>query len=405
MNFTPKLINEMAAAQQDYMVSIRRHLHVNPELSGKEFNTSKLVEEELTKLGIPYIKASATGIIATLKGAKEGKTIVLRADMDALPMEEDQNNLSGKKVCCSAVPNVTHTCGHDAHTAMLLGTARALSAVKDSLEGTVIFCFEDGEEICIGNNYNIHQGAGAIIHALKDTKIDSCYAIHVYVGLPSGKICVDAGPRMAGISDFEVEFTGKGGHGSRPDQAISPIFAAAYTLTNLANSWVNEIDVAKTVTLGVGFLNGGQKFNIIPETARFGGSMRFFDLEEGKKAAKALERIIRLSAEMHRCTITHFDLGFMSSCINDSHYAEKAQKAIGAVLGEDAVVHNEPWFGSESFSFYLKTWPGVLAHLGISNPEKGIGALHHNPKFDVDEDVMPLGVASFIAYTLEVLHG
>ena len=399
---TPDQIKELSLAQKDYVVALRRHFHENPEVSLSEFNTSKRVQEELTSMGIPFKMTSPTGLVATI-GNGNGKKGLLRADMDALPMEEDSNNLCMAKNCVSKVEGVNHACGHDGHTAMLLGAAKVLKSMESEINGTIFLAFEDGEEVCIGDKFSNDEGVGGILHLLKDEDIESCYGIHLYAALPSGKICVDAGPRMAGICRFQAELTGKGGHGSRPDQAISPLFAAAYTVTNMANSWVNEIDVTKTVTLGMGYLNAGSKFNIIPNTASFGGSLRFFDLEEGKKGAAAVERISRLSAEMHRCELTSYTVDFMSSVVNDEGCSEIAKEAISEVLGADCLISSDPWFGSESYNHYLRKWKGVLAHVGIANPEKGIGALHHNPKFDIDEDVLPLGVPTMVAYATNVL--
>lgn len=399
---TAERINTLSAEQKEYVIALRRHFHENPEVSMQEFNTSKRVEAELTSMGVSYVKTSATGIVAKI-GNGNGKKVLLRADMDALPMEEDTENLNCKKNCVSKVEGVNHACGHDGHTAMLLGAAKVLKSIENEIDGTIFLAFEDGEEVSIGDRFNENEGVGGILHYLKDEDIDSCYGIHLYAAIPSGKICVDAGPRMAGICRFEAELTGKGGHGSRPDEAISPLFAAAYTMTNLANSWVNEIDVTKTVTLGMGYLNAGSKFNIIPNTATFGGSLRFFDMEEGKKGAAAVERITKLSAEMHRCQLTSFSMDFMSSVINDEGCSEIAKEVVTELCGADALYSCPPWFGSESFNHYLRRWKGVLAHVGIANPDKGIGALHHNPKFDIDEDVLPVGVATMVGYAMKVL--
>ncbi len=405
MNCTPNFLHEKIATQLDYVIGRRRWMHENPELSNQEFETSAMVAAEAERLGLKVIHPSPAGLIVIMECAAPGKTILLRADMDALPIDEDKCNTIGPKISVSQRPGIQHACGHDMHTAMLMGVMRILNDLKTQLCGRIIFCFEDGEETCIGLNYLPSQGAGAMMRVLADEKIDTCFAMHVYTALESGKICVKAGPRMAGIITFEVELTGKGGHGSRPDQAINPIFAAAYTLTNLANAWVNEIDVTKTVTLGLGTLNAGQKPNIIPETASFSGTIRFFDIDEAKKAEAALRRIIEASAVAHRCRITRLDIGWMGSCTNDESCSALAEEAVTKIAGSEVLADIPPWFASESFSYYLKRWPGVMAHLGIADPKKGTNGLHHNPLFDVDEDTIPLGMGAMLQYALDVLNG
>ncbi len=396
-------VKELANSHKDYIISMKNHFHENPELSFKEHNTSKRICEELEAMGIPYAKTSETGLVAHI-GKKGGKNVALRADIDALPMAETSDNLCCDKVAVSKNEGISHTCGHDGHIAMLLGAAKVLKGMENELEGMVYLIFEDGEEVNIGLNDGGCKGAQSIMKYLSDVEIHSIYGIHLYAGMKSGTVSVQEGPRMAGIYRFEVEIEGKGGHGSRPDQAISPLFAASYTMTNLANSWVNEIDVTKTVTLGMGYLNSGSKFNIIPNTATFGGSLRFFDKEEGEKAAKVVERIIRMSVEMHRCKVTDYDFGFMDSVVNDPACSKRATDVCNDILGKDNVLTVDPWFGSESYNYYLKEWPGVLALLGIQNDEKGTGALHHNPKFDVDNDVLPTGSATLAAYAISVVN-
>lgn len=378
----------------DYILSTRRFLHENPEVSHKEYKTAEFIRGEIEKAGLTF-RTKGTSTVAFLEGgAGPGKTFLYRTDIDALPMAEEPLNNAGKpKVVLSKTEAAAHTCGHDMHMAMALGVMKVLGELKSEIKGRVIFCFEDGEETYIGPTPDTDdtQSAGAVISLLKDEKVDACFGIHVYVGVPSGTFSLDGGPRMAGINKFEVTITGKSGHGSRPDQSINPVSAASYAIANLGSAWVNEIDPTKTVTLSVCHFEGGSAFNIIPDTAYFSGSMRFFDTAEGRKAEDALHRIIGSTAAMFGCK-ADVKCEFMGASVSNPDMAARFRDSVAKACGADALVSCEPWFASETFNYYLDRWPGALAFVGIANAEKGTDAPHHNAKFEIDEDAIPVGV-------------
>lgn len=389
---TNEQIIQQAEQLKDYVVEYRRKIHRIAEVSGTEVKTSALIQGEIEACGLPYEKVGDTGLIATLDTGRPGPHIVLRADIDALPVPEQPNNLAGPRVCVSDNPKTCHACGHDAHSAMLLGAMRALTACKDDVSGVIYFCFEEGEENGRGVPY--------MIEALSHRKVDTCWAIHVYAGLESGKICVDAGPRMAGAAGVDITVHGRGGHGSRPDMAINPVFCAASILTNTATAWVNQITAGETVTLGVTSIQGGEAANIIPDDAKIIGSLRFFNNEEGKKAVKVFKSVAEHTAAMNGCTV-EFGSNFEVLCgpvINDAQCAALAQQALNEILPAGTVSPCEPWYASESFNIYARTYPSVFAHLGINNPAYGSGAAHHNGFFDVDENVLPIGLMSTLKY-------
>lgn len=393
---TNDLICRQAEALRDYVVQCRRTVHGFAEVSGQEFQTSAFIRAELEALGLPVEAVSTTGLLATLDTGRPGPCIALRADIDALPLPEQPHNLAGPRTCISQNPATCHACGHDAHTAMLLGAAKALAACRDTLCGAVYFCFEEGEE----------NGGGVqgMLAALAGRRVDTCWAIHVYAGLASGKICLDAGPRMAGAAGVDITVQGRGGHGSRPDLSVNPVFCAAAILTNVSTAWVNQIPAGETVTLGVTGIQGGETANVIPDTARIFGSLRFFNAEEGRKAAALFQTVAEHTAAMNRCTV-RFGPQFQVLCgpvYNAPQYAALAQAAVAEVLPAGAVVPCEPWYASESFSRYCKAYPCVMAHLGIHNPACGSGAAHHNGAFDVDENVLPLGLAATLKYVAAV---
>ncbi|MEG1445748.1 MAG: amidohydrolase [Ruthenibacterium sp.] len=395
---TDQQIKQQAALNKDYVIQCRRTIHRFAEPSGTEVKTSAFVQAELTAASLPFEVVSKTGVLAILDTGRPGPHIALRADIDALPMPEEPNNLAGARVCVSENPKTCHACGHDAHTAMLLGAVKAFVACKDSLVGVLYFCFEEGEE----------NGGGlpGMLAALEKYQVDTCWTIHVYAGLDSGKICVDAGPRMAGAAGVEIKVIGKGGHGSRPDMAINPVFCAAEILSNVAAAWANQITPGKVVTLGIGSIQGGTTGNVIPDTAEILGSLRFFDMAEGAKGVEIFKSVATHTAAMNKCTVEfspRFEV-LVGSVINDPAYAALAKTGLEEILPENTVSPCEPWYASESFSEYSVKYPCVMAHLGINNPAYGSGAAHHNGFFDVDEDVMQIGLISTLKYVATVAN-
>ncbi len=392
-----EILKRKADEAESYVIAMRRELHQHPEISSAEIWTSNRLREEAEKFGLPVEMVSKTGFIATLDTGRPGGHVALRADIDALAVSENPTNLKNPKVAVSQNAGVSHACGHDAHMAMLLGAMKILTEIKDQLCGIVYFCFEEAEE----------NGGGIVgmIEALSKKKVDTVWAIHVYSALDSGKISVDAGPRMAGAALVDVTVQGRGGHGSRPDLSINPIFATANILTNLTSAFVNQISANETVTLGICSLQSSSNFyNIIPETVQFTGSLRFFDIEEGRKGDRIIHEVSETIAKAHHCTVTFAPEYIIGPVVNDAHCAAVAAEVLQTVLPEGAVATCPKWFASESFRKYLNIFPGVFAFLGIRNPEFGSGAEHHNDRFDVDESVLKLGVLSTAKYAATFLN-
>ncbi|MCD8020295.1 MAG: amidohydrolase [Clostridiales bacterium] len=387
-------IKDIALQYQDYVVKMRREFHEYPEVSGREFHTREVLCRELNDMGVPYRLLDGTGIVAVIAGEKPGKTRLLRADIDALPVMEEMENLKKKRDVISGIPGVSHACGHDAHMAVLLGTMRVLLKVSDRIEGTVYCCFEEGEET--------NCGIETMMKALEEVTIDECFALHVLAGLDSGKINVVPGPRMAGCLGIGIYLHGRSGHGSRPDQAISPIIPMAHIITQYNSAFMNQLNVGETVTLGLGKVVSGEATNVIPDQAYLGGTARFFDPQEGRKALAIINRIAENTAESHNCTVTYESRHCISpdAVVNDANVATRVQKGITAVCGEEVLGDCERWYASETFSFYLKKCPGALGFLGIRNEEYGSGAPHHNGKFDIDESNLYLGVCAEAAFVL-----
>ena len=395
-------IYELAKEVNPYVVEMRRYFHEHPELSNQEDKTIERIGQELAGMGIEYEVVPHGGIVAILEGKTpgKGKTVLLRADCDALPVQETKENLAGPRVCCSKVDGVMHACGHDGHTAMLLGAAKILKEHLDEVHGRIILFFERAEE----NGGGIPQMLAYMDE--KGLKPDTVWGIHLYAGLESGKMGLLDGGTMASVFGFNVTIHGKGGHGSRPDQANSPIdcFVAIYNALEAAR--LTKITPFKPLTLSVGLLQAGAVSNVIPNDLTFAGTARLFDREEvGYPFKETLIKIVDGICAAYGCTATYNQLSDPAYPVyNDPECVEFARKVVGAELGEDVIAQPEPWMASESFSRLQKLMPGVFALVGVNNPEKGTGAAHHNEYFDIDEDTFKLAVTGAVSYALNFLE-
>ncbi|MBQ3008815.1 MAG: amidohydrolase [Oscillospiraceae bacterium] len=391
---------EIAKKYEDYIIEMRRYFHENPELSNMEFNTMKRICEELDKMGVEYTVIENGGILGKIVGKAEGRKVLLRADIDALPVQETPDNLKeGMRTCVSKNPGVMHACGHDGHIAMLLGAAKVILEKLDELEGTVYLCFERGEE-----------GTGNVKYIFEyieenNIEIDSVYGIHLLATAPTGYVAINDEGMMAGVMPFSITIEGQGGHGSRPDQSINPIDAFWAIYGGLLSMRLQKIDPYKTLTVSVGTLQAGAVGNVIPQTVTFGGTMRTYDTKDaGQKFYEEFRHLIDKTCEAYHCKPI-YNAYFIAGqpTINDPEMAQWARKTIGAELGAENVGTWEPWMASESYGQYLMQWPGVFAFVGMQNDEKGVGAAHHNQAFDIDEDVLYKGAAAAATYALEYL--
>ena len=387
-----------AKAVQQYVVQLRRHIHINPEVSDKENNTIAFISEELTKLSIEHTVVEQGGIIGYIDGATEGKTILLRADVDALPMQENSKNAKGSKVVVSSVDGAAHTCGHDAHTAMLLGAAKIISENKDKLSGRALLFFERGEE-----------GTGNIYYLLKyiqenNIKIDGCWGIHVHANVGSGKMVIPTGPTLAGAMGFNITIQGKGGHGARPDLSTNPIdcYVAIHMAVNQLR--IRTFNAFHPLSYSICLVDGGTKGNIIPDKVRFEGSCRFYDKQDAIRFREELRKIVDNTCKLYHCEPFYEQLNIgILPVINNADCADIARESLTKILGLENLVEFEPKMGSESFSYLSTYYPSVFAQLGVRNEEKGMVADTHNPQFDPDEDSFVNGVASTVAYTIAFL--
>lgn len=382
---------------EDYVIQIRRDLHIHPEIGLQEVRTMKVVTDQLAKLGIEYEIIPDGGIIGYIHGDQPGKTLILRADLDALPMKEEDNNLTMKKIVVSKNDTAAHTCGHDGHTAMLLGAAKILVQHKDKIKGKVLLAFEQGEEMG-GGIYNL-------LKRLHEIGADGIWGIHLKSDIPTGKISVDSGSRMAASFNFNVVITGKSGHGSRPDLAIAPLDCFTDFYSNLKAMRLSSLDPFKTITYSIGTIHSGSAANIIPESLQFSGTARYLDYDQGAHAANEFKRILERVCDLHQCTYEFITEPKESDLIvfNHKDCAQIAASSVEKTIGGQALHTSPAWMASESFAFYVKYFPGVFAFVGIQNLEKGTGAEHHNVFFDLDEDALKLGVAATVQYAMDFL--
>ena len=389
---------ELAQKYENYIIEMRRYFHENPELSGKEDNTIKKIGEELSLMGIEYVDLKPGGILAKISGNSDSsRAVLLRADVDALMIDEAEENLRQKKTCVSKVSGVMHACGHDGHTAMLLGAAKILSEKKNELNGTVYLCFERGEE-----------GTDDYLDLFRyidenGIKIDTAFAIHLLSSQPSGKMVINDSAMMAGNMSFYVTLIGEGGHGSRPDEANSPIDCFTAIYQRLQALRLARVSPFETVTYSVGFLKAGSQSNVIPKTLEFSGMIRYLNPETEYVIEKEFKQTLEGIASAYGCGI-NYKLNLTNpSVVNYPPHAQIARRAIANEIGEENVITAEPWMASESFAHYLIKWRGVMSFLGIKNEELGTGSPNHSPEFDIDESALKNGSAGAAAYALEFL--
>jgi amidohydrolase len=381
-----------------YVREVRAYLHEHPELSGQEYETAEFIQREIAKLGLPVTKVPGTGFYAVLDTHRPGKTIGLRTDIDALPIQEHPQNLKQHKKWVSRNAGVSHACGHDGHIAILLGTVKILHELKDQLNGNVVFIFEEGEET--------NSGIRAMVEALRPLKIDAIYGNHLKSNLETGKLYIMEGAIMAGTGTVAFDVVGRGGHASRPDLSINPVFAAANILTGISIAWNNQRDITKTVTLGITQLQGGKIYNVIPDSVFIGGTIRFFDQQEGEKGFSIIRKASEDIARAHDCTVRFRDnMGIaLQPVVNDSVLTKFTRDAVAAiypghVLSGEAYI----WYAAETFAAYSELAPTVFTFVGIKNDDLGSGAEHHNDRFDLDEDALQYGVGAMTQFAVRYL--
>ena len=389
---------EEARALFSYTQSMRRDFHTHPELGFHEVRTGGIVAKELEALGLEVTKGiGKTGVVALMEGSKPGPTLLIRFDMDALPIVEE----TGAEYA-SQNKGVMHACGHDGHTAVGLTVAKILQNHRDQLAGTIKFCFQPAEEgfngeECGGNEMMIRDGI------MEGPHVDKTLSLHVWNDQPVGWLGVGSGPVMAGAEMFTVKLTGRGGHGAAPHLTIDPIVAAAQIVTALQTISSRNVAPLKSSVVSVTTVHSGTTFNVIPQEAELTGTIRTFDPEVRAEVLKRFEAIVRGIGETMGCQVQMEVIRVTPAVINDASLARRVQETARRVLpASDLDTSSYMTMGAEDMAFMQEMVPGCYFFVGSNNKARHLDYGHHHPKFDIDEEALPRAAALMAAAALDV---
>ena len=372
----------------------RRALHRMPELGFEERRTAAFVEARLREIGLTEIRTGVakTGVVATIRASKGNKdgAILLRADMDALPVQEVDGREYG-----SETPGRMHACGHDGHMAMLLGAAAILSGQKDKLKQDVVLCFQPAEEGAGGGREMVEGGE------LDLTGVSRAFAIHLWSLYPAGTVHTRPGPIMAAQDEFTAWFRGRGGHGAAPHNTRDPIVAASLGVVALQAVVSRFVDPLSPAVATVGSMHGGSACNIIPETVELIGTLRSFDPDVRLLLRERVEEAFAGAARSGGCELEFEIRPGYPAVVNDTESANIVSSIAGRLFGKEKVFETPPLAASEDFAYFLQKVPGAFILLGAGNEARGITAPHHSPQFDIDESALPKGAELLAALAME----
>ncbi|WP_339097259.1 M20 family metallopeptidase [Deinococcus sp. VB343] len=384
---TPPTTEARVSALRPQLEAWRRHLHMHPELSFEEHETAAYIEAELKKMpGLSVTRPTATSVLAVLRGGKPGKTVLLRADIDALPIHEE-NTFEFK----SKRDGVMHACGHDGHTAILLGTAKLLSEDASNVAGEIRMIFQHAEE----------NGPGGAEELVTQTPlmdgVDVATGLHLSSGLPAGKVGIRAGAFMASPDMLTLKIIGKGGHGAQPEQTIDPIAIGAQIVSNLQHVVSRNVSALESLVVSITQFHAGTTHNVIPDTAELVGTVRCFSPELRQRAPQLIERVVKGICEAHGARYEmNYDFGYRP-VINTDWVAQTLRDIAVAEFGEGDVVEAPQWMGGEDFSAYLEKAPGAYFNVGSASDEADSHWPHHHPRFTLDELSLETGVRMMYA--------
>lgn len=378
MNALLEHLHTYLREMEPQMIAWRRHFHQYPELSFQEEKTPAMIADLLRQMGMDEVRTGVggRGVVAELRGGKSGPTVAVRADFDALPIQ-DQKEVPYK----SKVPGVMHACGHDAHTSELLGLAAVLAKHREEIPGTIRFIFQHAEEELPG-------GAVAMVADGAVDGVSAIFGVHLWSMFPYGTVGIAAGPVMANADDFVIEVKGKGGHGAVPQETVDSIVIGSQIVTSLQTIASRNINPLDSVVVTVGTFHAGDNFNVIADSCRMTGTVRSFSPEVRDRAEQRLIEIAQgVAAMMGGKAEVTYTRGY-PAVINTVKEAEYVRQAAVQILGDSQVKTMEPLMGGEDFSYYLQKVPGAYLFVGAGNPELGAVYPHHHPRFDIDERAM-----------------
>ena len=364
----------LSAAERESLVALRRDLHRHPEIAFEEHRTAGIVEARLRSVGLAPERFGGTGVAALLDSGRPGRTLLLRGDMDALPVQE-----ANEHAWASTIPQRMHACGHDGHTAALVAAAEKLVSLKDALVGRVLFVFQPAEET--------GQGARAMIAdgLLERFPVDLAFGIHLWSGIPTGEVHLGPGPVMAAADGLQVTVTGRGGHGAMPHETRDPIVAAAAMITELQRVVARAVDPREGAVVSVGYIQAGDTHNVIPSEARFGGTLRAFAPEIRALVREEVARVIEGVARAHDVQADVAITPHVEPVVNDVRVTRDLVAIAGRIPQLKVVETGRGLLASEDFGELLARVPGCFAFLGAGNAACGATWPHHHPRFEIDE--------------------
>jgi amidohydrolase len=385
----------LTAEQRTRLVDLRRDFHSHPELAHQEHRTAAVIAERLRAIGLDHVRTGVgqTGVVGVLNGSRPGRTVMLRADIDALPLSENDRG----QVYRSLNEGVHHACGHDGHTAILLTVADVLAARRSELRGRVQFVFQPAEE-------RVGGAAGMLRDGAFEPPPDACFGLHLWNEVEVGRIDVRPGPIYASADAFEIELTGSGGHAAMPHQVSDPIVAAAELIVALQTLVSRETPPMEPAVLTFGSIHGGTAPNIIPTQVVLQGTLRVFDAD---LRVKLLSRIDEVITGMARTLRVHSRLKITDACpacVNDADMAALVRRVAARIVGVDNVGQRQQTMGADDMSEFLNAVPGCYFFVGGANAERGLHSPHHSPTFDFDERALDIGVQMLTSVALEFLE-
>lgn len=386
-------IREAAQAIAAETVALRRDFHQHPELAFEELRTSGIVADYLRALGLSVRTGlGRTGVVAVLEGAKPGRTVLARADMDALPVHEERD-----VPYRSRIDGKMHACGHDGHTAVLLSVAKLLTAQRQALAGTVVFIFQPAEEIVGGAEAMLKDGA------LEGFKPDAAIGLHLSSDHPTGTVAVRPGPAMAATDSYRITVAGKGGHAALPHQAIDPIAISAQLVVGLQQLVARETDPADQAVISITAIHGGTAYNIIPELVELKGTLRTFKPATRSYLQARLSETVSSLAASFRGQAELFWRSSSPAVVNDPAMTARLRAVAAGALGQEPIEH-APIMGGDDMALWLAQAPGCYFFVGARHEAAGIDKPHHHPQFDLDEASLPIAVELLTRGILDFLR-
>lgn len=390
-------VKQLTEKYHSDMVKNRRHLHRHPELSYQEHETTEYIIAQLDEMGIPVDRPLDTGCVGIIEGKEADRVLALRADIDALPVREEGEH---KKEFISENEGVAHCCGHDCHTANLLGAARILADLKNEIEGTVLLIFQPGEEMLPGGGRLLCETG-----YLQDKGVDAIFGLHSSPFLEPGEIAVREGPIMARPDEFEIEIVGESGHAAVPQDTVDPIVIASQVVGALQMIVSRNTDPNDRAVVTVGEFHGGTSYNIIPEKAELKGTVRTFSQEQAEFIEKRIEEIVEGITSAGRASYNYeFNYGY-PAVINTGWTTDMLKNAAAEIIGKENIIEMEdPIMAGEDFAFYQEHFPGTFFFLGSGREETGSTYSWHHPRYNIDENCLKTGAALMASLALQPIQ-